>query len=131
MADYEADNPWWTGYPHGRPKTARKTVASTFVEKVETRLCTTMSSWCAPAPMPFFFMSALSRRRHGLSVWRGVRRPEGGQEVKQPALTFSKGDQIIVTNSEGVDVRTGFWEGYTAQEPDKMGFFPARCGAFP
>eukprot|EP01045_Picozoa_sp_COSAG04_P044071 COSAG04_NODE_14764_length_556_cov_0.636761_1_plen_99_part_10 len=39
-----------------------------------------------------------------------VRRPEGGQEVKQPALTFSKGDQIIVTNSEGVDVRTGFWE---------------------
>ena len=81
--------------------------------------------------MPFFFMSALSQRRHGLSVWRGVRRPEGGQEVKQPALTFSKGDQIIVTNSEGVDVRTGFWEGYTAQEPDKMGFFPARCGAFP
>ena len=76
-------------------------------------------------------MSALSRRRHGLSVWRGARRPEGGQEVKQPALTFSKGDQIIVTNSAGVDVRTGFWEGYTAQEPDKMGFFPARCGAFP
>jgi hypothetical protein len=97
---YEADNPWWTGYPHGRPKTARKTVASTFVEKVETRLCNSMSSW-----------------------------PEGGQEVKQPALTFSKGDQIIVTNSEGVDVRTGFWEGYTAQEPDKMGFFPARCVA--
>ena len=90
-----------------------------------------MSSWCAPARIPLLLHIHSVSTPTCLRVWRGVRRPEGGQEVKQPALTFSKGDQIIVTNSEGVDVRTGFWEGYTAQEPDKMGFFPARCGAFP
>ena len=62
MADYEADNPWWTGYPHGRPKTARKTVASTFVEKVETRLCNSMSSWCAPARIPLLHVRSVSTR---------------------------------------------------------------------